>query len=72
MKTDELNSKINNLRERAWGIWADAHKLPRELETDDSCFFTAGGVKHLVCDLCDNLLKVESHLKPYCEDSEEE
>ena len=72
MNQSELSSKINNLRERAWDVWTSAHAIPRELGLDDKCFFSCGGIKHLVCDLTDNLLKLEECLKPHCEESERE
>ena len=71
MTKDELSARIDNLQKCAWDIWTNAHDIPRELGTDDKCFFNSGGVKHLVCDLIDNLAKVKQFLVPFCEDDEE-
>ena len=70
MTKDELRAKIDNLQKRAWDVWTSAHAIPRDLGTDDKCFFDSGGVKHLVCDLVDNLAKVGKYLEPFCDDDE--
>jgi len=70
MKSEELKARIKNLQERAWDVWTDAHELPRELGLDDRCFFQCGGIKHLACDLTDNLGKLLMILESHCEEEE--
>ena len=69
MTTKELHDRIQELRDRAWSVWSDAHQLPRELGTDDKCFLASGGVKTPSLEVVDNLVKVETYLRSFCEDA---
>ncbi len=68
MTTNELHERIEELRKRAWSVWADAHQLPRDCGTDDMCFLASGGIKTLTLEVVDNLVKVERFLRRFCID----
>ena len=68
MNIETLEAKIKNLQDRLWGVWTDAHQIPKQLGTDDRCFFACGGVKTPICDIIDHLAKIKAFLEPFCED----
>ena len=68
MNRETLEAKIKNLQDRLWGVWTDAHKIPKQLGTDDRCFPDCGGVKTPICDIIVHLAKMRTFLEPFCED----
>ena len=72
MTKEELESKISNLRHRAWDVWTSAHQLPRQLGLDDSCFFACGGIKSHILKVTNNLKNLERILSEHCITEEED